>query len=88
MSGLALASERRLGVRRSPLVYPALEVVRELVVAALWVVPFLSSSVHWRGRRLQIGERTRLRPAETDVSCWHVDEDLPVEEVVARALTG
>jgi ceramide glucosyltransferase len=61
-AALGLAAERRLGVRRSPLVYPPLELVRALTVAVLWPVPLVSSSVEWRGNRFRIGRRTLLHP--------------------------
>jgi ceramide glucosyltransferase len=62
MSVAAFESERALGVRRRALVYPPLEILRGLAVGALWPVPFLSSSVAWRGTRYRIGRRTLLEP--------------------------
>jgi ceramide glucosyltransferase len=61
-AALGLASERRLGIRRSPLIYPPLELIRALAVAVLWPVPLVSSSVEWRGHRFRIGRRTLLEP--------------------------
>ena len=61
---LAALSERRLGLRRPLVLYPALELLRSLMVAALWAVPFFSCSVNWRGHRFRIGPRTLLEPAE------------------------
>jgi ceramide glucosyltransferase len=66
MGGFALATERCVGVRRNPLLYLVLEPLRELLVAALWAVPFVSSSVMWRGRRFRIGPRTVLLPETVD----------------------
>jgi len=62
LSTVAFESERALGVRRRALVYPPLEVLRGLTVGALWPVPFLSSSVAWRGTRYRVGRRTLLVP--------------------------
>lgn len=62
LSTVAFESERVLGVRRRALVYPPLEILRGLAVGALWPVPFLSSSVAWRGTRYRVGHRTLLVP--------------------------
>jgi hypothetical protein len=62
MSVAAFESERALGIRRRALVYPPLEILRGLAVGALWPVPFLSSSVAWRGTRYRVGRRTLLEP--------------------------
>ena len=60
--GAALASERLLGVRRQIFHYPFLVILRSLLVAAVWPVPFVSDTVEWRGREFHIGPRTLLRP--------------------------
>jgi hypothetical protein len=62
MSAAAFESERALGVRRRALFYPPLEILRGLTIGALWPVPFLSSSVAWRGTRYRVGPRTLLQP--------------------------
>ena len=62
LSAAAFESERVLGIRRRALVYPPLEILRGLTVGALWPVPFLSSSVAWRGTRYRVGPRTLLEP--------------------------
>jgi ceramide glucosyltransferase len=62
LSVAAFESERALGVRRHAFVYPPLEIIRGLTVGALWPVPFLSSSVAWRGIRYRVGPRTQLQP--------------------------
>ena len=62
MSLTALTAERRLAVRRHPLLYPPLELLRGVLVGLLWPVPFVSSSVEWRGERYRIGRRTLLVP--------------------------
>ena len=59
-SGIAWSAERKAGVRRLPFVYPPLELLRGILTAVVWFVPFFSSTVSWRGDRLKIGPRTRL----------------------------
>jgi ceramide glucosyltransferase len=61
-SVLDAAGERSAGVRRSFLVYPFLTLMKDLLVGCVWVVPFLSTSVTWRGNRFHIGSRTVLSP--------------------------
>ena len=61
-SALALGLERRLGIHRRALLYPGLELLRALLVAILWPVPFVSSTVDWRGQRFRVGPRTLLEP--------------------------
>lgn len=77
VTGSALASERAVGVRRSPALYLLLEPLREILVGLLWPVPFLSRRVSWRGRTYRIGRRTLLEsldqvaqhlPGELDAS--------------------
>jgi len=60
MSLLGLSSERRLGIRRAALHYPAVELLRATLVLALWPWPLVTSRVTWRGHRLRIGPRTRF----------------------------
>jgi ceramide glucosyltransferase len=84
LSALVLAAivvERRLGVRRPLAHYPPLVLLRSLLAAVLWLVPFASSSLVWRGRRLRIGYRTLLVP-DAD---WSAPElaDLEPEEAAA-----
>ncbi|HZL73371.1 MAG TPA: glycosyltransferase, partial [Planctomycetota bacterium] len=59
-SATAASAERRAGVRRPLWHYPPLELLRGLLTAVVWFVPFFSGSVNWRGDRLKIGPRTRL----------------------------
>ena len=54
------AAERVAGVRRPLAIYPVLSAARDLLVGAVWAVPFVSSSVNWRGRTFTIGPRTLL----------------------------
>ena len=61
-SVLDAAGERSAGVRRSFLVYPFLTLMKDLLVGCVWVVPFLSTSVTWRGNRFHIGARTAPEP--------------------------
>jgi ceramide glucosyltransferase len=81
LAATATAGERRLGVRRPLLHYPPLAVLRALLVAVLWPVPIISSTVSWRGRSFRIGSRTLLLPDEP----WLGDElaELSPEEAVA-----
>jgi ceramide glucosyltransferase len=58
----SMATERSLGVRRPLHHYPVLVTLRGLVVALLWPVPLVSSSVCWRGRSYTISRRTLLQP--------------------------
>ncbi|HKS15766.1 MAG TPA: glycosyltransferase, partial [Planctomycetota bacterium] len=64
-SGIAWSAERKAGVLRFPLAYPPLELVRGILTAVVWFVPFFSSTVSWRGDRLKIGPRTRLERINT-----------------------
>jgi ceramide glucosyltransferase len=66
MALVALSAERHLGVRRPVILYPALELLRGLLIGAAWIVPFLSSNVAWRGNRFRIGPRTLLIPADEE----------------------
>jgi len=54
------AAERGAGARRPIVVYPALTLVKDVLVGAVWIVPFASSTVTWRGNRFRIGPRTLL----------------------------
>lgn len=54
--------ERRLGIRRAALAYPALLLLKESLTLALWPVPFVSRAVSWRGNRFLIGPRSVLQP--------------------------
>jgi ceramide glucosyltransferase len=67
MSVVAMLCERGLGVRRHPLIYPCVEAIRGILIALMWPVPFLSSTVGWRGQRFRIGARTLLQPVDSDV---------------------
>lgn len=73
MSASSVAAGRLLNSRLSPLAVPAVELVRGLLLAVLWPVPYVSSSVSWRGNRLRVGRRTLLRPPD-DVDWVQVDE--------------
>ncbi len=59
-AAIDLASERALGVARSPLWYPFLSTAKDLLLGLAWFVPWFDASVVWRGNRLRIGRRTRL----------------------------
>jgi ceramide glucosyltransferase len=76
----AIASEHLLGVRRPLRHYPVLVVLRSLLVAVLWPVPFLNSTVTWRGRCFTVGVRTLLVPEQQMIP--EEFADLAPEEVV------
>ncbi len=59
---MAWSAELRLGVRRPLPLSLLLEGLRQVVVAAVWPVAFLSRQVEWRGSRFRIGKRTLLDP--------------------------
>jgi hypothetical protein len=41
---------------------------KDLLIAGMWLVPLVDTSVTWRGNRFQIGKDTLLRPAIATVS--------------------
>ena len=41
--------------------------VKDIALAILWPIPFVSRTVAWRGNRLRIGRKTRLSPAGESV---------------------
>jgi hypothetical protein len=55
--------------------------LRSLLVGLLWLVPFVSNTVVWRGRSFRIGARTLLEPEDP----WLSEElaDLSPEEAAA-----
>lgn len=75
MSLLAWRTERLVGVRRSVVSYPLLELVRELLVTVVWVVPFVGATVTWRGSSYRIQRKTELRPCDGTVypPVWPAD---------------
>jgi ceramide glucosyltransferase len=60
-SAVDATAERAAGVRRPLLLYPALALVKDLLIGAVWAVPFASATVTWRGHLFRIGPRTLLR---------------------------
>jgi hypothetical protein len=70
--------ERRLDIRRPLLAYPVLTMIRSMVVAVLWPVPFFSSTVAWRGRTYRIGHRTLL-DSHGSLAVPEIDELAPEE---------
>ncbi len=78
-----VVAERAAGVRRSLAVYPLLSAARDLVVGAVWAVPFVSSTVAWRGRTFAIGARTLLVGADGPDSGAAGRADEPVEPALA-----
>jgi ceramide glucosyltransferase len=82
MGAWTVAAERALGLPAArPLLAPFVVGLRALLLAALWPVPFVSSTVSWRGRRLRIGRRTMLE-LETEPG-WLAEDDLQPDEPVA-----
>jgi hypothetical protein len=77
---VGFAADRLLGVRGPLLTRPLIEIGRAALLAVLWPVPYVSSSVTWRGRRYRIGRRTRLQP---DQPAWVPVEDPQPEEAAA-----
>lgn len=53
-------AEAIAGVRRAIWTYLWLVPLRDLLVGAVWIVPFFATTVSWRGNRLRIGPRTLL----------------------------
>lgn len=68
MSAIDLAAERSLGLKRPIWQYPFLELALSLVKGLLWIVPFFSSTVVWRGNALRIGPRTAIEPAAAEAT--------------------
>jgi ceramide glucosyltransferase len=81
MTAASVAAGRRVGSSVPLPVAPLVEVARGLLLMVLWPVPFFSSSVAWRGRRLTIGRRTLLRP--DDAVDWAAVDDLTSKEAAA-----
>jgi ceramide glucosyltransferase len=79
-TAVGFAADRLLGVRGPLLTRPLIEIGRAALLAVLWPVPYVSSSVTWRGRRYRIGRRTRLHP---DQPAWVPVEDPQPEEAAA-----
>ena len=52
---------------RNHLLFPAAVVIKDLVFLAVYLAPFFSSEVDWRGGRIEIGKNTLIRiPANVD----------------------
>lgn len=83
LTAWTLASERSLGLASSfgPAVVAA--AVRGVLLGLLWPVPYVSSSVRWRGRRLAIGRRTLLVP--DGAREWIAGDELAEEPAPTRA---
>lgn len=85
VSAWSVAAERRLGLSPSLVLAPFLATMRGLLLAVLWPVPFISSSVAWRGRRLRIGRGTLLHAEEEAAGAWIATEELQPEEAAATS---
>jgi ceramide glucosyltransferase len=77
-----VASERRLGLQSALAPAVAAAAVRGMLIGLLWPVPYVSSSVVWRGRRLAIDRRTLLVPEGDD---WLAGEELAEEPAPSGA---
>jgi ceramide glucosyltransferase len=84
VSAWSVAAERRLGLSPSLVLAPFLATMRGLLLAVLWPVPFISSSVAWRGRRLRIGPGTLLDAGE-EAGAWLAPDELQPEEAAATS---
>lgn len=62
------AAEAIAGVQRSAWTHLWLVPLRDLLVGAVWIVPFFATTVSWRGNRLRIGPRTLLIPESASTS--------------------
>ncbi len=67
------AAERAAGVRRALALYPALTLVKDVLVGAAWFVPLASSTVTWRGNRFRIGPRTLLSRVHAEPGALSLD---------------
>ena len=76
-STLDAMTERAIGVVRPLYRYPALTLAKDLLVGVVWLVPFFSTVVVWRGNRLRVGPRTLLVPVE--VAAPTLGRTTPVE---------
>lgn len=83
LSGTAWSAERRLGVRRRWWLYPGEELLRGILLAALWPVPFINNTVAWRGRRFTIRRRTLLEPVIEAGPAWSTPVDGEPDGVAA-----
>ncbi len=61
-ASLDASAERSLGIRRPWWSYLALVPAKDLLLAVVFPVPFLRSTVSWRGSSFRVGRRTRLKP--------------------------
>lgn len=61
MGALEAWMERLVGVKRSVLLYPFLELMLSTCRGLLWPLGFISSRVNWRGNILKVGPRSQLQ---------------------------
>jgi ceramide glucosyltransferase len=57
---LDVETERSMGIRRSPAVYPLLELALSLIKGFLWAIPLFSRTLTWRSNILRIGRRSEI----------------------------
>jgi len=77
---LDLATAWTVGASRK-LKHVVLDPLKDLVIAGLWFVPFISRVINWRGNYMLIGKSTTLSPVEGRL-LWHY---LPTFRKVSRA---
>lgn len=80
---LDLAMAWTMGASRK-LKHVMLSPVKDLMIAALWLVPFFSRVINWRGNLMLIGRNTTLSPVEGRL-IWHY---LPTFRSFSRAAAG
>ncbi|MFH2055903.1 MAG: glycosyltransferase [bacterium] len=77
---LDLAMAWTMGASRK-LKHVMLSPIKDLMIAGLWLVPFFSRVINWRGNLMLIGRNTTLSPIEGRL-LWHY---LPTFRKVSRA---
>jgi ceramide glucosyltransferase len=83
-SSIDAYAERTAGSDRPRFERLWLGVARDLLVGVVWLVPFFSSTVSWRGNRFAIGRRTVLVP---DRPALGEADALPAAELPAGLVT-
>ncbi|HLY11174.1 MAG TPA: ceramide glucosyltransferase [Planctomycetota bacterium] len=64
MSVMNASTDRVLGLKRPMWAQPVMELALSLLRGVLWIVPFFSSTVVWRGNVLALGPRSRIELKE------------------------
>ncbi len=66
MSVMNASTDRVLGLKKPVWAHPVLELALSLLRGVLWVVPFFSNTVVWRGNVLALGPRSRIELKESE----------------------